>query len=60
VIPGRKLPTGREIACHEAYHAAALSLAGMVPICARTDFPVEPAGGIAAVGRVFFAGLLRV
>ena len=29
MIPGRVLPTGRQIAWHEAYHAAALCIAGV-------------------------------
>jgi hypothetical protein len=37
VILGRVLPGAREIARHEAYHAAALCLAGLVPKCVRTD-----------------------
>ena len=41
MIPGRVLPTGREIAWHEAYHAAALCLAGMVPKCVRSDWPSD-------------------
>ncbi len=41
MIPGRRLPTGREIAWHEAYHAAALCLAGMVPKCVRSDWPSD-------------------
>jgi hypothetical protein len=39
VIPGRVLPTGREIAWHEAHHAAARCLAGMVPKSVRSDWP---------------------
>ena len=39
------LPGGRERAWHEAYHAAALCIAGMVPECARTDFPEDGAAG---------------
>jgi hypothetical protein len=35
----RVLPTGREIARHEANHAAALCMAGLVPKCVRTDWP---------------------
>jgi hypothetical protein len=45
VIPGRVLPTGREIAWHEAYHAAALCLAGMVPKCVRSDWPSDLEAG---------------
>jgi len=41
-------PTGRERARHEAYHAAALCLAGLVPKCARTDFPGNAFPGDAA------------
>ena len=39
MIPGRVLPTGREIAWHEAHHATALCLAGMVPKSGRSDWP---------------------
>jgi hypothetical protein len=35
----RVWPSSREIALHEAYHAAALCLAGLVPKCVRTDWP---------------------
>jgi hypothetical protein len=35
----RTLPGGRQRASHEATHAAALCIAGMVPECVRTDFP---------------------
>jgi hypothetical protein len=45
VIPGRTLPTGREIAWHEAYHAAALCIAGMVPKCVRSDWPSDHEAG---------------
>ena len=41
----RVLPGGRERARHEAYHCAALCLAGLVPKCARTDFPHTGAAG---------------
>jgi hypothetical protein len=41
----RVLPGGRERARHEAYHCAALCLAGLVPKCARTDFPHAGAAG---------------
>jgi hypothetical protein len=41
VIPGRVLPGAREIAWHEAYHAAALCLAGLVPKSVRTDWPSD-------------------
>ena len=41
MIPGRVLSSGREIAWHEAYHAAALCLAGMVPTCVRCDWPSD-------------------
>jgi hypothetical protein len=37
----RALPTSRSAAMHEAHHAAALCLLGMVPKCVRTDWP-EP------------------
>jgi len=45
VIPGRVLPSGREIAWHEAYHAAALCIAGMVPTCVRSDWPSDHEAG---------------
>jgi len=45
VIPGRVLPTGREIAWHEAYHASALCIAGIVPKCVRSDWPSDFAAG---------------
>jgi hypothetical protein len=45
VILGRVLPGAREIARHEAYHAAALCLAGLVPKCVRTDWPDQAAPG---------------
>jgi hypothetical protein len=41
----RVLPGGRERAWHEAYHCAGLCLAGLVPRCARTDFPHAGAAG---------------
>jgi hypothetical protein len=37
----RAVPTSRSAAMHEAHHAAALCLLGMVPKCVRTDWP-EP------------------
>jgi hypothetical protein len=45
VIPGRVLPTSREIAWHEAYHAAALCLAGLAPKCVRCDWPSDYEAG---------------
>jgi hypothetical protein len=45
VILGHVLPGAREIARHEAYHAAALCLAGLVPKCVRTDWPDQAAPG---------------
>jgi len=42
----RSLPGARQRASHEAAHAAALCVAGMVPMCARTDFPGELAGSV--------------
>jgi hypothetical protein len=42
----RSLPGARERARHEAYQAAALCLAGLVPKCARTDFPDDAAGSV--------------
>ena len=41
----RTLPGGRERAWHEAYHAAALCVSGLVPKCVRTDFPRDGAAG---------------
>jgi hypothetical protein len=41
----RVLPGGRERAWLEAYHCAALCIAGLVPKCARTDFPHDGAAG---------------
>ncbi len=49
MIAGRTLPTGREIARHEAYHAAGLCLAGMVPKCVRTDWPERGLAGLVSV-----------
>jgi hypothetical protein len=49
VIPGRVLPTGRQIAWHEAYHAAALCLAGIVPKCVRSDWPSDREPGSVAI-----------
>ena len=45
MILGRVLPGAREIAWHEAYHAAALCLAGMIPKCVRTDWPSDLEAG---------------
>jgi hypothetical protein len=45
VIPGRQLPG----ASHEATHAAALCIAGMVPECVRTDFPDDTRAGSVTV-----------
>ena len=42
MIPGRVLPSGREIAWHEAYHAAALCIAGMSPNASEPTFPTIP------------------
>jgi hypothetical protein len=39
VILGRVLPSSREIAWHEAYHAAALCIVGLVPRGVRSDWP---------------------
>jgi hypothetical protein len=33
------LPSSRSIAQHEAHHASALCIQGMVPECVRTDYP---------------------
>ena len=41
----RILPGGRERAWHEAYHCASLCIVGLVPRCARTDFPHDGAAG---------------
>jgi hypothetical protein len=41
----RSLPGSRERAWHEAAHASALCIAGMVPTSARTDFPAEHEAG---------------
>jgi hypothetical protein len=50
VIPlGAALPSSRERAYHEASHAAALCLAGMVPKCVRTDFPGDDLAGLVTV-----------
>jgi hypothetical protein len=40
------LPTGREVAWHEAHHAAALCLAGLTPLVARTDWPTPTLAGV--------------
>jgi hypothetical protein len=45
VIVGRTLPSGRQIAWHEAYHAAALCIVGLIPTCARTDWPSDLEAG---------------
>jgi hypothetical protein len=45
VTPGRTLPGAHERAWHEAFHCAALCMAGLVPKCARTDFPYAHAAG---------------
>jgi hypothetical protein len=45
----RFLPGGRERAWHEAYHAAALCIAGLVPTCVRTDFPNEHEAGAVTI-----------
>jgi hypothetical protein len=39
------LPSSREIAWHEAYHAAALCLAGLVPKSVRSDWPSDLEAG---------------
>jgi hypothetical protein len=43
------LPPAREVARHEAHHAAALCLAGMVPIQVRTDWPREDQAGAVTI-----------
>jgi hypothetical protein len=45
MILGRILPGSREIAWHEAFHAAALCLAGIVPVSVRTDWPSDLEAG---------------
>jgi hypothetical protein len=45
VIYGRTLPTSSEIAWHEAYHAAALCIVGLVPLSVRTDWPSDLEAG---------------
>jgi hypothetical protein len=51
VIVGRMLPSGREIAWHEAYHAAALCIAGLIPTCVRTDWPSGLEAGEVIIDR---------
>ena len=43
------LPTSRSIAMHEAHHAAALCLAGMVPTCVRIDRPTADLAGLVTI-----------
>ncbi len=43
------LPPTREIARHEAYHAAALMLACMTPECVRIDWPNETTAGLTTI-----------
>jgi hypothetical protein len=43
------LPTSRSIAMHEAHHAAALCLAGVVPTCVRIDWPTAELAGLVTV-----------
>jgi hypothetical protein len=43
------LPTSRSIAMHEAHHAAALCLAGMVPKCVRIDWPTAELAGFVTI-----------
>ena len=54
---------------HEAYHCAGLCIAGLVPKCARTDFPHDGAAGSVDIdwgaggpcsSRLFWAGPPRV
>jgi hypothetical protein len=45
----RVLPSSREIARHEAYHAAALCLAGLVPKCVQTDWPADSEPGAVTI-----------
>lgn len=45
MIAGRTLPTGREIASHEAHHVAALLLAGLPPREVRIDWPTRNSVG---------------
>jgi hypothetical protein len=42
-------PSGREVAQHEAHHAAALCLAGMVPKQVRSDWPEADLAGFVTV-----------
>jgi hypothetical protein len=50
VIPtGRVLPSSRETARHEAYHAAALCLAGLVPIRVQTNWPTDHEPGAVTI-----------
>jgi hypothetical protein len=43
------LPPAREVARHEAYHAAALCLQGMVPKQVRIDWPREDQAGFVTI-----------
>jgi hypothetical protein len=43
------LPPAREVARHEAYHAAALCLQGMVPKEVRIDWPKEDQAGFVTI-----------
>ena len=45
MILGRTLPSSRQVAWHEAYHAAALCLAGLVPRSVSIRWPVDFAAG---------------
>ena len=45
----RALPGSREVARHEAHHAAGLCLAGMVPKQVRTDWPQRDLAGLVSV-----------
>jgi hypothetical protein len=42
-------PPAREVARHEAYHAAALCLQGMVPKEVRIDWPKERTAGFVTI-----------
>jgi len=41
----RSFPSTRSTAWHEAFHAAALCLAGLVPECVRVDWPEADLAG---------------
>ena len=45
----RALPSSREIARHEAYHAAALCVVGLIPTRVQTDWPTDHAPGAVTI-----------